>query len=91
MFFQVLLVRGKRDKHVYALKILSKAYVVTRNQVEHTRSERLILEEINHPFLCRLEFAFQSEDKLYLGMQFLAGGPLFYHLQQVFMILSYLR
>ena len=80
-FGKVLLVRGKRDKHVYALKILLKSTVVARNQVEHTKSERKILEEIDHPFLCRLEFAFQTEDKLYLGMQFMAGGPLFYHLQ----------
>lgn len=83
-FGKVLLVRGKRDKHVYALKILLKSTVVARNQVEHTKSERKILEEIDHPFLCRLEFAFQTEDKLYLGMQFMAGGPLFYHLQHVF-------
>ena len=81
-FGKVLLVRGKRDKRVYALKILMKSRVLAKKQVEHTRSERKILEEISHPFLCRLEFAFQTEGKLYLGMEFLAGGPLFYHLQQ---------
>lgn len=81
-FGKVLLVRSKRDKRVYALKILMKSRVLARKQVEHTRSERRILEEINHPFLCRLEFAFQTEGKLYIGMEFLAGGPLFYHLQQ---------
>ena len=87
-FGKVLLVRYKRDKQVYALKILMKARVVAKKQVEHTKSERKILEEIDHPFLCRLEFAFQTEGKLYLGMEFLAGGPLFYHLQQVYVGLS---
>lgn len=82
-FGKVLLVRNKRDRKVYALKILMKSRVLARKQVEHTRSERRILEEIDHPFLCRLEFAFQTEGKLYIGMEFLAGGPLFYHLQQV--------
>ena len=82
-FGKVLLVRSKRDHKVYALKILMKSRVLARKQVEHTRSERKILEEIDHPFLCRLEFAFQTEGKLYIGMEFLAGGPLFYHLQQV--------
>lgn len=82
-FGKVLLVRNKRDKRVYALKILMKSRVLARKQVEHTKSERKILEEINHPFLSRLEFAFQTEGKLYIGMEFLAGGPLFYHLQQV--------
>ena len=66
------------------LRVIGRGSVVARNQVEHTKSERKILEEIDHPFLCRLEFAFQTEDKLYLGMQFMAGGPLFYHLQHVF-------
>ena len=82
-FGKVLLVRGKRDKQVYALKILQKSTIAARNQVEHTLSERKILEEADHPFLCGLEFAFQTQDKLYLGMQFGAGGPLFYHLQKV--------
>ena len=82
-FGKVLLVRGKQDKKVYALKILSKSQVVARKQVEHTQSERKILEEVVHPFLCPLEFAFQTEEQLYFGMPFLAGGSLFYHLQQV--------
>ena len=82
-FGKVLLVRNKHDRRVYALKILKKATGVARNQVEHTINERKILEEIDFPFLCRLEFAFQTDDKLYLGMQFIAGGPLFFHLQQV--------
>lgn len=82
-FGKVLLVRGKRDKRVYALKILLKSQVVAKNQVEHTKSERKILEEMDYPFLCKLEFAFQTDDKLYLGMPFLSGGPLFNHLQQV--------
>ena len=38
-FGKVLLVRGKRDKRVYALKILLKSHVVAKNQVEHTKSE----------------------------------------------------
>ena len=52
-FGKVLLVRGKRDKRVYALKILLKSYVMAKNQVEHTKSERKILEEMNC-LLCKL-------------------------------------
>ncbi|KAK8797217.1 hypothetical protein WA158_004427 [Blastocystis sp. Blastoise] len=81
-FGKVLLVRSKINKKVYALKILSKEKVVERKQVDHTKSERIILEMINYPFLARLEFAFQTHTTLYLGMEFFAGGPLFHHLQQ---------
>lgn len=83
-FGKVFLVRGKRDKQVYALKILSKATIVEKKQTEHTKSERLILQKINYPFLAQLHFAFQTERSLYLGMEFYAGGPLFFHLQQVY-------
>ena len=43
-FGKVLLVRNKRDRRVYALKILMKSRVLAKKQVEHRRSERNILE-----------------------------------------------
>jgi len=36
---------------------------------------------INHPFLMKLHYSFQTPDKLYLVMDFINGGELFYHLQ----------
>jgi len=37
--------------------------------------------KINHPFLMRLHYSFQNAEKLYLVMDFINGGELFYHLQ----------
>jgi len=37
--------------------------------------------KINHPFLMRLHYSFQTSDKLYLVMDFINGGELFFHLQ----------
>jgi len=39
--------------------------------------ERNILASINHPFIVRLQYAFQTEGKLYLVLDFLRGGDLF--------------
>ena len=39
--------------------------------------ERNILASINHPFIVRLHYAFQTEGKLYLVLDFLRGGDLF--------------
>lgn len=41
------------------MKILKKEMVIKRRQYEHTLSERRILENIDHPFIVSLRFAFQ--------------------------------
>ena len=64
-----------------AMKVLSKAHVVARRQVEHTQAERVILEAVDHPFLQRLRFAFQAPEALFLVTRFLPGGELFHHLR----------
>jgi serine/threonine protein kinase len=63
------------------MKILSKSRVVARAQVEHTQTERAILESVDHPFLVRLRYAFQSPKSLYLVLPFCAGGELFQRLR----------
>lgn len=51
-------------------------------QVEHTKAERSILESIDHPNLVKLRYAFQSPSKLYLVLDYMTGGELFFHLKQ---------
>jgi hypothetical protein len=45
------------------MKALKKEQVLKRKQYEHTLSERRILENIDHPFIVSLRFAFQTEHK----------------------------
>jgi len=56
--------------------------VIRRNQVAHTKTETHILKQIRHPFLTRMFFAFQSEGKLYMVLNYLPGGELFYRLKR---------
>lgn len=79
---QVMLVRKKDTGRVFAMKVLNKKTIVERNEVEHTKSERAILMKLNHPFLVRLHYSFQTADKLYFIMDFINGGELFFHLQK---------
>jgi len=51
---------------LYAMKTLRKQALVKRNQLLHTQTERNILQNIQHPFLVNLKFAFQTGDKLYM-------------------------
>ena len=44
--------------------------------------ERIILADVEHPFIVRLHYAFQTEGKLYLILDFLRGGDLFTRLSK---------
>jgi protein-serine/threonine kinase len=79
---KVMLVKKKGDTEVYAMKMLRKDNVVKRNQVEHTKAERNVLETATHPFIVEMKYAFQTPKKLYFVLEFCSGGELFFHLSR---------
>ncbi|CAG9817425.1 unnamed protein product [Phaedon cochleariae] len=81
--FQVRKLTGTDANTVFAMKVLRKASIV-RNQKDtaHTKAERNILEEVKHPFIVDLKYAFQTGGKLYLILEYLSGGELFMHLER---------
>ena len=70
------------DRRIFAMKVLLKSHIYQKKQVEHTKTERTILQTVDHPFLVRLRYAFQTSKKLYMLMDYYAGGSLFYHLMK---------
>jgi len=62
------------------MKQLDKEDIKERDEVEHTRTERSVLSKVEHPFLAKLHFSFQSSKYLYFVMDFINGGELFHHL-----------
>eukprot|EP01016_Furgasonia_blochmanni_P025933 TRINITY_DN2770_c0_g1_i10.p1 TRINITY_DN2770_c0_g1~~TRINITY_DN2770_c0_g1_i10.p1 ORF type:complete len:624 (-),score=179.59 TRINITY_DN2770_c0_g1_i10:979-2850(-) len=82
-FGKVMLVEKKDTKQLYAMKSLVKASIIEKEQLEHTKTERYVLENAKHPFLVNLEWAFQTPDKIFFVMKFMRGGELFQHLRQV--------
>lgn len=82
---QVVLVQkrvGREKGSLFAMKILKKSHLVRRRQIERTRTERKVLSAVNHPFIMKLHYAFQSPDKLYLVLDYCPGGELFFHLSR---------
>jgi serum/glucocorticoid-regulated kinase 2 len=73
---------GKERGQLFAMKILKKTHLVKRRQIERTRTERKVLSVVNHPFIMKLHYAFQTEDKLYLVLDYCPGGELFFHLSR---------
>ena len=87
---KVLLVQRKHTSTLYALKVLKKKHIAEKNQVEHTWSERSILHRSRHPYIIHLHSAFHTRDKLYLVLEYCAGGELYFHLS-IFQKFSELR
>ena len=81
-FGEVLLVRLKANKKLYAMKILDKNMLKQRKQEIHTKTERNLMVKINCPFIVNIKSAFQDETKLYIVSECLQGGDLFFHLHE---------
>lgn len=96
---QVLLVKEKVNNSIFAMKQMRKANILIMSdepnekkqsasspkmkQVERTFSERDILTEINHPNIVKLFYSFHDQNKLYLILQYVPGGELFFHLNKL--------
>ena len=81
-FGKVLLVRNQLNNEVYAMKVISKKLLKKKNHISYMKSERAILTKVQHPFVVALRFAFQTEKRLFLVMDYLSGGELFFHLKK---------
>ncbi|KRY81616.1 Ribosomal protein S6 kinase 2 alpha [Trichinella pseudospiralis] len=79
--FLVRKIVGRDAGILYAMKVLKKATLKVNDRLR-TKLERNILAQINHPFIVKLHYAFQTEGKLYLILDFLRGGDLFTRLSK---------
>ena len=75
-FGAVYLVENEITKKKYALKMLSKAQIEAQKLQRYALTERKILATINHPFVVKLHYAFQTYDKLIFIMDYCPGGDL---------------
>jgi len=72
----------KGDSHggsrIMAMKVLKKKEIIdSKIETVHTKAERHILEVAKHPFIVELFYAFQTENKLFLALEYLPGGELY--------------
>ena len=62
--------------------MLKKAVIAARGEIEHTKTEKSVLSRLDHPFLAKLHYSFQTNDSLFIVMDFINGGELFHHLSR---------
>ena len=80
-FGKIVLCQKKDTEEYLAMKVLGKQNVMRRKQAEHTKAERRILELCSKgsrcPFIVQLKYAFQTNTKLYLVLDYVPGGDLY--------------
>ena len=78
---KVHLCKEKATGQCFAIKMVHKNRLLSSNKFHTIFTERDVLMNMRHPFIVSLCFAFESDSKLYLGLEYASGGALFYHLQ----------
>lgn len=81
-FGYVYLVQKNDSKEMFAIKVLSKAVIFQRKLERYAFTERNILMKIDHPFIVKLHYAFQTLEKLVLVLDYCPYGDLAMLLQR---------
>jgi len=81
---RVYQVRMKQNNNIYAMKIIPKQKVLESSLIYSVLTERNIMMGLDHPFIIKLHYAFQTSGSLHLIMDFLPGGDLSFHLNNLY-------
>ena len=65
---------GDRENRLLAMKVLQKWRLSTHNLKRYAMTERNVMSALDHPFMVRLVYAFQSPSRLFLVMDYYSGA-----------------
>ncbi|XP_020685598.1 serine/threonine-protein kinase AtPK2/AtPK19 isoform X1 [Dendrobium catenatum] len=79
-FGKVFQVKRKGTSEIFAMKVMRKDKIMEKNHADYMKAERDILTKVDHPFVVQLRYSFQTKYRLYLVLDFVNGGHLFFQL-----------
>lgn len=82
-FGKVRVVQHKQSRDLYALKYINKTRCVRMKAVPNVVQERRLLEEIDHPFVVNMRYAFQDDENCFFVLDLMLGGDLRFHLERL--------
>ncbi|CAH8507483.1 unnamed protein product [Schistosoma mattheei] len=80
-FGRVELARHKRTRRVYAIKLMSKQHLLDHSQSGYWE-ERDVMVKASSEWLVACHYAFLDKDNVYLCMEYMPGGDLYYWLEK---------
>jgi serine/threonine protein kinase len=75
-------VKHMATEKYFAMKCIKKTMVMDKCFTESTKRERQILMSLNHNFVLKMHYAFQTPDCLYIIVDYINGGDLFFHIKR---------
>jgi len=81
-FARVSLVEHKITGKRYAIKSMLKSDVLRLRQVDHVLNEKRILSQLAHRNITQLAATFNDKTHIYLVLEYISGGELFYLLRK---------
>eukprot|EP00826_Nyctotherus_ovalis_P063356 TRINITY_DN9287_c0_g2_i6.p1 TRINITY_DN9287_c0_g2~~TRINITY_DN9287_c0_g2_i6.p1 ORF type:complete len:235 (+),score=74.04 TRINITY_DN9287_c0_g2_i6:1510-2214(+) len=81
-FGRVFEVQMLSNNATYAMKSISKEFLSETRQFKYAEAECRILKELDHPFVIKLHYAFQTPNYLHLVIDLCEGGDLYMHIDQ---------
>ena len=81
---KVFLCNRKNTKSYIAIKAIKKNFIIQNDAVHSTINEKNILMKCSNknPFIINFHCAFQSDSKVYIGMEYASGGNLSYYMRK---------
>jgi serine/threonine protein kinase len=75
-FGEVYLAKSRATDQLFAIKSISKNFLMKQKKEHHVFQERLILQMCDFPFLVRLYKTFQDDSKIYFVLENIPNGEL---------------
>ena len=75
-FGKVFKVQKIDSGKMYAMKSMKKQTLINNNQIRYAVTEAQIMREMDHPYVLKLMFSFQTPDYLHMVMELCENGDL---------------
>jgi 3-phosphoinositide dependent protein kinase-1 len=79
----VFLATEKKTNRDFAIKILEKNHIKKEKKTKYVMTEKEVFNALNHPFVVKLFYTFQDDDKLYFVISYCANGELTNRIKQL--------